>query len=189
MSFSLFPAFFDHPQKIAFADQEQDEYIELFLRRHWVTNISWVLTATLGFILPIVLLTQGWVLEFLVVWKVPNGVLASMIILWYLFVLAYTISRFLHWYFNIYIITNKHLVDVDFDNLLSRHKTEVRLDDVQSVRSRLKGVLGPLFNFGDVSIETAADKLHLDFAEVPKPDFVTERIQDLQEAEEGGDVS
>ncbi len=184
MGFSLFPAIFDRPEKIAFADQEEDEYIELFLRHHWVTNVSWVFIVILGFVLPMVVVNLQVVKDLLVFSRMPTEIFLSLLLLWYMFIVLYAVSQFLHWYFNIYIITNKHLVDVNFVNLMSRDKIEVQLDDIQSVKSTLKGILGSLFNFGDVVIETAAEKQNINFYAVPKPDFVTERIQDLQEAEE-----
>lgn len=185
MAFSLFPALFDHPAKIRFADQEEDENIELLLRQHWITNVSWIVMSIIGFITPVVLINQEIVLEFVKTQQIPNNIVSSFIILWYMAVLAFAISKLIYWYFNIYIVTNKHLVDIDFINLLARNKTEIRLDDIQSARSRFTGILGPLFNFGNLNIETAAEKLHIEFVKVPKPDLVAERIQDLQENVEG----
>ena len=82
-------------------------------------------------------------------------------------------------------MTNKHLVDINFHNLLQRDITEVRLDDVQSAKSKINGIFGSLFHYGDVIIETAAERQQIQFLAVPKPDFVKDRIQDLQELEEG----
>lgn len=185
MAFSFFPSFFDHPEKISFADQEEDEKIELFLRRHGVTNIPWILGAALGFLFPVMIFSFPAVVVFVRSFQVPGEVLLGVLVLWYLLVLTYAIEKYLHWYFNIYIVTNQHLVDIDFHNLLSRDKVEVRLDDVQSVKSSFSGIFGPLFNFGNLHIETAAQRQKLDFIAVPEPDLVTERIQDLQEKQEG----
>lgn len=185
MAFSLFPAFYDHPTGIQFADQEDDEVIELFLRQHWVTNVSWIFLTVVGFLLPLVVFSQPIIVTFVRSLQIPSEILLSSLILWYVFILAYAIERVMHWYFNIYILTNQHLVDVNFHNLMSRDKVEVRLDDVQSVKSHVIGILGSLFHFGDLIIETAAERQNLSFTAVPKPDFVAERIQDLQEAQEG----
>lgn len=185
MAFSLFPDLYERPTGIHFADQEDNETIELLLRRHGITNVPWLVVAAIGLILPIVILSLSVVVNFLRSVQVPYEVLLSLLILWYLLILAYVIGKFLHWYFNLYIVTNLHLVDINFHNLLSRDKVEVRLDDVQSVKPKVSGIFGSLFNFGDLNIETAAERQHLEFTAVPKPDMVTERIQDLQEAQEG----
>lgn len=181
----IFPAFFDRPDKMRFADQEEDEKIELLLRRHFITNFPWIFLTFLGvFAVPVVLGFRGLFADFGIE-KMPLEITVSFIILWYLFLAAYFFSKLLHWYFNIYIVTNKHLVDINFHNLLNRDFTEVRLDDIQSSKSHIKGIIGSLFHFGDVVIETAAERQNITFDGVPRPDFVKERIQDLQEKEEG----
>lgn len=161
--------------------QEEDEHIELFLRQHWVTNISWLATAILGLLLPFFIISIKFFIQSFVSLSIPTDLYMASIILWYMFILAYIIESFLHWYFNIYIVTNHHLVDINFWNLLYRDITEVRLNDVESARTHIRGVLGPLFNYGDVIIETAAERQNIQFLQVPNPDIVAERIQDLQE--------
>lgn len=189
MAFSLFPAFFDCPKNIRFADQEEDEKIELFLRQHGIVNVPWIFISILGAITPIILVNQSVFLELIHSWQAPNEIITSFFILWYMFILAYVINHLSRWYFNIYIVTNKHLVDVNFHNLLNRDFVEVRLDDVQSAKSVVQGIIGSLFHFGDLIIETAAERQQIHFGAVPKPDVVKERIQDLQEREENGDVT
>ncbi|MBI4037059.1 hypothetical protein HY385_01405 [Candidatus Daviesbacteria bacterium] len=186
---NLFPAFFDRPTAIKFSDQEEGEWIELFLRQHWITNLPWLIMTFLGILLPLAVIRFSSLLEFLNVLQPPQEILIALVILWYLFILAFVLSKWLHWYFNIYIVTNTHLVDINFHNLLNRDFTEVRLDDIQSAKSEIKGIVGSLFNFGNLAIETAAEKQRINFMLVPKPDFVKERIQDLQELEEGKDVT
>jgi uncharacterized membrane protein YdbT with pleckstrin-like domain len=68
---------------------------------------------------------------------------------------------------------------VDFDSLLYRKITEINLTDIESVKSKISGVFGSLFNYGDVNIETAATHQAVDFIQVPRPDFVADTIQDL----------
>lgn len=178
---SLFPSFYDCPSKIRLVHQEEEEKIELFLRQHWVTNLPWILTAIVGILIPLFLpLIKGLLLP-IISFSLPADLYLSFAILWYMFILAYMIESSLHWYFNIYIVTNHHLVDINFWNLLYRDITEVRLDDVESARTHIRGILGPLFNYGDVVIETAAERQNIQFLQVPKPDIVAERIQDLQE--------
>lgn len=180
MGFSLFPAFYDHPTNTKLAYQEDNEHIELLLRQHWFTNLGWILTVLIIIFLPFLFpLANPYVQSFGI--NVPPDIELSLIVLWYLFVLAYVIERFFSWYFNVNIVTNSHIIDIDFQNLMNRYTTEVRLEDIQSPRARIKGVMGSLFNFGDVKIETAAKTQFVDFASVPNPDFVVDRIQDLQE--------
>lgn len=180
----LLPDLVDHPTNLCFADQEADEEIELFLRAHWITNLSW-----LGLVLILLWLPEGlalvfWITGLRLADTLPSSLSFSLNILWLMLILAYSVEKFLQWYFNIYIVTNQHLVDINFHNLLSRDKVEIRLEDIQSSKPSIKGVLRSFFNFGDIIIETAAEKQRIEFHDVPRPDLVAERIQDLQHLQE-----
>ena len=181
MRFSFFPAFFGKPDNIAFADQELNENVELMLRQHFITNIPWIVIALFAFALPAILLNLDQRFQANLFIQIPFSVILGALIIWYLLVVAYVLENFLYWYFNVYIVTNLHLVDINFYSLLYRDITSVQLDDVQSVSSRIAGIFGSLFNFGDVVVETAAKRQLINFGAVPKPDVVADRIQDLQE--------
>ena len=183
MNIRFFPAFFDHPQRLRFIQQEQEEIIELFLRRHWVTNVPWLFITTVGLLFPPLGVSLNPVIKSLLnvdlLNLLPGSFEAALFILWYLGVLAYTIENFLHWYFNIYIVTNLHLVDINFGSILRRDILEAGLENVESASSEIAGIISSLFNFGDVVIETAAENQNITFLAVPFPDRVVDRVNDL----------
>ena len=111
---------------------------------------------------------------------VPNQILIGSLIIWYLLVLAYVIEQFIHWYFNIYIVTNLHLVDIDFYSLFARTVVEVEIVDIQSQSSSITGFFASFFNFGNVTVRTANVQDPIVFVNIPRPDFVADVIQDLQ---------
>lgn len=180
MNFGLFPAFFEKPSKIHFEQQEANETIELFLRKHWFTNVGWIITALILSILPFVIVIVDVLLNLGLTTNLPAMVSTGLIIIWYMILTAYIIENFLHWYYNIYIVSNRHIVDINYSSLLSRSVVEVKLEDVQSQKSAIKGVIRQLFNFGNVIIETAAENQRIEFIDVPKPDLVADRVQDLK---------
>lgn len=186
MVFQFFPSFFDRPPKIFFAEQEEDEDVEIFLRQHFITNVPWILTAIFLFVLPPILIQLDSRFSFNLLNSIPQDLRFGVIILWYLLVLAYVIEHFLFWYFNVYIVTNVHIIDVDFFSLLQRDIVAIHLKDIESVSSNIKGIFASLFNYGDVQIETAAKAQEIIFEAIPKPDIVADRIQDLREQFSGG---
>ncbi|MBI2021901.1 PH domain-containing protein [Candidatus Daviesbacteria bacterium] len=181
MEFKFFPALFDKPRKIKFENQEVDEQIELFLRRHPIVNVPWIVAAVIAFFLPFVLVLLDSRLNLNIITQVPSDVILGALIIYYMLIFAFVLERFLFWYYNIYIVTNLHLVDINFLSLLSRDISEIELDDIQNITSDIKGIFASLFNFGSVIIKTAADREMIDFTNVPRPDFVADRIQDLRE--------
>lgn len=180
MHFKLFPALFDRPLKIRFIEQEENERIELFLRRHFITNFGWIVISTVAFILPLAFIQLDQSLGTNIIFQLPFKILIGGLVVYYLLILAYVIESFLFWYFNIYIVTNMHLVDVTLNSLLSRSIIEIELDDIQSVSSQINGLIRSIYNFGQVIIKTGAEQEEIIFEEVPKPDLVADRIQDLR---------
>ena len=188
MQFKLFPSFFDKPDRIRFVGQEVEEHIELFLRQHVIVNVPWIVWSILAIFVPPIAIEIDKFTGFNIVTSTPPPVIMASIVVWYMLLTAYVLEKFLFWYFNIYVVTNIHVVDVDFISLLSRDIIEIELKDIESVSSKIKGVFGPLFNFGDVEIETAAKAQAELFEKVPKPDFVSDRIDDLRLGKEEDSV-
>lgn len=136
--------------------------------------------------MPIFLANIDTMLGLNIISQIPVNIFTNFLIIWFLFLIAYATESLLFWYFNIYIVTNLNIISVSFRSLLSKEVTQSRLDDIQGVASKMKGVFSSLFNFGDVIVETAAKDREIRFLAVPKPDVVADRIQDLQALQENG---
>jgi hypothetical protein len=182
MRFSFFPALFQNPHKIKFDKQEDNEVIELFLRQHPVVNIFWVSTSIFLLVFPVIFLQFDTFFGFNFASQAPLNLLIGGLIIYYLIILAYAFEQFLSWYFNVYIVTNMHIVDINFFSLLAKEVVEISLDDIEVISHNVDGVLGSFFHFGNVHIETAAEQKRILFEKVPRPDIVTDRVQDLQRA-------
>jgi len=117
-------SFLRFPQNLRFDTQDQKEHIVLLLRQHPLVNVPWILLA-------LVLLLTPLLLSFFLTREIlPPVYRLLVVILWYLFTLAYIFERFLLWYYNVYLVTDLRLVDIDFPSLLYREMTEARLDHV-----------------------------------------------------------
>lgn len=176
----FFPSLFDKPDGIRYGEQEPNEVIELMLRRHWVTNIPWIITALFLFALPAIISFIDQTFNFNLLSQVAPSIVIGALILWYLLVLGYVFEQFLYWYYNIYLVTNFHIIDINFFSLLYRTVTESELTDIQSTSTKIAGIIASLFNFGDVIVQTAAKGQAIEFLDVPRPDFVADRIEELR---------
>ncbi|OGE24289.1 hypothetical protein A2688_03160 [Candidatus Daviesbacteria bacterium RIFCSPHIGHO2_01_FULL_38_8] len=184
MAFDLFTDFLEKPSNVRFDHQEDDETIELFLRQHFIVNLPWVVFSIFALFLPFLIFQIDFIFNLNFFAQVPSNLILSALIIYFLVITGYMIESYLHWYFNIYIVTNMHLVDINFHTLLSREIIEVRLEDVQSQSSKIQGFFKSIFHFGDVVIETAGERQRITFLNVPKPDAVADRIQDLTAVQE-----
>lgn len=159
--------------KVHFETQEREEKVVLLLRRHAITNIRWILTATFLVIVP-------WLWSVFPFFAVlPQRFQMMLAIIWYLFIIAYILEHFLSWYYNVQIITDERIVDVDFHSLLYKEVSETKIENIQDVTFVMGGAPRALFNYGTVYIQTAGEKREFDFEDIPHPDRVAKILNEL----------
>lgn len=173
----MFPAYEENPQHLRFEGQDREEKILLLLRTHPITTLSWIVSATalffLPFFLPGLLLQTGFDLSFL---SPTYGIV--FLIINYLLVLIIVFEGFLHWYFNVYIVTDKNIVDVDFHSILFKNIDVAPLRNIEDTSSSMGGILNAIFHYGDVLIQTAGTARNIDLVSVPRPHHVADFILD-----------
>jgi len=164
-----------NPDGVSFIDKRDDEEILLVLRRHPITNFFWIM----AFLIMISLISPavrfGW-LDFM-----SAGFQAICVYAWILLSLMVIWSGFLNWYFNINIISSERVIDIDFYELIYREVTDAELDKIQDVTHNMGGLLGILFNFGNIYIQTAGTKPEIEFLNVPRPAEVASVLRRLRE--------
>lgn len=174
---SSFSNFLVNPKVLTFAEQDEDEVIYLAVRPHLISNLSWIATSMLMLIIPFFFSYFSFS-NFL-----PLRYRLSAIFFWYLITFIFTFEKFLSWYFDFYLITNKRIIDISFHNLLNKHFAQTDISMIQDVSSSVKGFMGTFFNFGDLLIQTAAEINQINFEKVPNPSKIIKLIKELQEAD------
>jgi hypothetical protein len=91
------------------------------------------------------------------------------------------LAGFINWFFNVYIVTNERIVDVDFINILYKQVSSTRLNLIQDVTVKTGGVVRAFFDYGDVFVQTAGTEANFDFHAVPHPQQVAHEIEKLME--------
>lgn len=171
-------AYAARPTNIFFETQDDDEEILLVLRRHLATNVPWIVLTFLGFLAPLVFYPIFFNLLFP---SVPAAYKVIILAVWYLGMGTFAFTDFIIWYFNVHIITNKRVVDIDFTSLTVKQLTSAELEQIQDVSYRQVGVIRSVFNYGDVHIQTAASQQDIVFEGVPKPVSVVNTLEELVE--------
>jgi membrane protein YdbS with pleckstrin-like domain len=171
-------AFAIWPENVFFETQEPKEEIVVLLRRHWITNVPWFLTTLLFVFAPLIMRRIG-IVEFL-----PFRFKFILNVMWYLFVISFVFEKFLAWYFNVFIITDERIVDVDFISLVYKQVSESKIDRIQDMTFQMGGIVRSLFNFGTVYIQTAGEVPNIEFESVPKPQKVVKILNKLSLQEE-----
>lgn len=176
--FKSLSAFLEQPKWVTFETQNSDEEIILLLRKHVITNFLWLTLAVLLFFAPffIPFFTPIFNLH-----SIPLRFQFIGLTLWYLFTFSFVFQNFLNWYYNVYIVTNRRVIDVDFFSLLYKHISDAPLERIQDVSYSMGGVPSAFFDYGNVFIQTAAEVPNFEFLAVPSPDRVVKTITQLME--------
>lgn len=167
-----------YPERAKFVAADREEEIVLLLRKHPITNVGWILVASL------MVLAPAFLSFFTFIELVPMRFQLFGVVIWYLITTAFIFEEFLSWYFNVYIVTDERVFDVDFVNLLYREITDANIDQIQDVTTRVGGAIRTVFKYGDVFIQTASESPEIDFEAVPNPDRVASVLRDLRVEEE-----
>jgi uncharacterized membrane protein YdbT with pleckstrin-like domain len=120
--------------------------------------------------------------------SLPPGYILVGTLFWYLATFGFALVSFLRWFFNIYIVTNERVVDIDFKYILYKEFSEARISKIQDLTYRSGGIVAAFFNYGDVLVETAGEVPNIEFDKVPRPEKVVQTISELMGKEKGGDV-
>jgi hypothetical protein len=180
----LFAAYCLNPNGISFTSQEPDEIIILFLRRHFITNVPWILATLLLFLVPPLLFIGAQLFE-VFPFNLPFGLVTVITGFYYLIVLSYAFSKFVSWFYNIGVVTQKRIVDIDTSNILSQDTTAANLGEVVDVKFNQRGFFQSFFNYGDIHIQTEALRANFEFTAAPKPTTISDIISDLRVVTKG----
>lgn len=170
------------PEKLEFETQNPNERVYIMLRRHSITNLGWIITGILSAIAPFfVLIGFSYFNVDLAQFGVKAGYIAVAVLLWYLLIFSTNFMKFLDWYFNMYVITNERILDFDFNPFAYHKISEAGLENIEDATQETIGFFPMLFNYGDVYIQTAAERREFDFHAVPNPSWLRDKIMDLRD--------
>lgn len=175
---NLFTSFASFPSKVCFETQDDDEAVVLFLRQHPIVNVPWVLTVILMLTLPSVFIF------FPPYGSLPPNFQFVVTLGWYMFVFGFALAKFMGWFFNIYILTDERVVDVDFKNIFFRKISTAKIEEIQDINIQSSGSFETFFGYGSVFIQTAAEVSQFEFMYVPNPDRVGKILNQMIDMEE-----
>jgi len=169
-----FAAFAAKPLGVAFEAQNSQEQVLLLLRQSLVTQGKYVIITIVLILLPLLFNYVG-LLTFL-----PERFQFVAALGWYMLIIGYVLEVFLDWFYNVYIVTDERIIDVDFSSLLYKSVSYAKIDLIQDISATTTGALGAIFDFGSVKIETAGAAQNLfEFTNVPHPSKVVGFLNEM----------
>ena len=151
--------------KQEFPGQREGEKLKFVFRRH-------IMAMRKGFLATIVLVLAGFV-PFAIspgnmnlLWIAFGGIVLAIIIFLY---------HWVGWYFTVYIVTNQRIRQDRQKGLFNTSVVEIAWDKVQNISVEKRGLMGNIFNYGTIVLQTSIGDLVVTM--VPKAMEVREKLQ------------
>jgi len=173
-----FSAFALRPLGVRFETQKEEEKVILFLRQHLIFLVPWLFFAIFLIIAPTILFPLFLAMMPKEI-SIPPQYFIVTTVFWYVATFGFVFTKLLRWYFNIFIVTDRRVIDIDFINLLYKEFSEGEISRIQDISYQTKGVLATFFDYGDVLVQTAGEIPNFVFESVPHPRQVVEILSGL----------
>lgn len=167
--------FMPFPRNTSFLGKEDDENVILIVRSHWIRYVKYIASSILILTVPIV--------AALLIPSIRDNasLLVAIFFMCIMISMSLVMYSFLLWYYNVNIITDRRVVDVDFKTIFSHSSSEARLDKIEDVTSKQGGAFSNVLDIGTVHIQTAGTNAYIEFDSVPKPREIQDILSDLLE--------
>lgn len=163
-----------------FPAQEETEKVLSVIRKHWFSySVFWLLPLLM--LIPPLALFVYWINNPADISPVFVNLIIIFGSIYLLFILAIIIYGFVDFYLDVYIITDRRIVDISQNGFFKRQISEVNLRQVQDVNAGVDGFFATILHFGVVKIQTAAELPNFIFESIPHPYEVSKKIIDLHQ--------
>ncbi len=173
-----------YPKGVHFETQDEFEKVFILLRPHILSNIGWVFTSGIIFVIPMIIVYLIIQFEIPVADLVPVGInfdalVVIIIAVYYSFFFSYAFSNFIDWFYDMYVVSNERLLDYEFTPVSSVHVSELALADIQDIKESKIGFLPTVFGYGDITVSTASKRGSFKLRAVADPSRFRNIIDDL----------
>lgn len=164
-------------EKFYFSGQHNGEIIIKIVRRHWFNILEQY------FIIIGLLFLMLVSLQFLPIFFTGNNDMPIFIFVESFLAILVWIYIFIIWidfYFDVWIITNERIVNIEQKDLFIRTISELRFDKIQDISIEIFGLIPTILNFGDVYVQTAGNTERFCFRNVPDPQKIKGLVMNMQ---------
>lgn len=153
---------------------EENENIVLEIRKHWFILFFEALFLVLLILVSVMVFfgAENFSVSRTVDWQIKLVVAST----WFLFIWIIFFIVWTDYYLDIFIITNKRIIDMEQKGLFSREISTLRLDRIQDVKVEVHGLIATLLKFGNINIQTAGEEKEFVLKGLPQPYKIKEAI-------------
>lgn len=161
---------------------EKDEYIIFEVRKHWFNIFNSILISFIAALVPIFLYSIFSALPLDLKIISDKNITVLFLFLYTIWILMVWIYAFISWtnyYLDVWILTNKNLIDVEQKDIFHREIATMRLSKIQDIKSEVKGLIQTFFNFGSLTVQTSGLDKEFVIHGIENPNHVREQIEKI----------
>jgi len=163
---------------------EENEKIIKVVRKHWIAILFEIFFSILMAVMPLVFYFIFKDVLFVGLTIHSAYLLLFLYTIFTAFIWIFMFISWVNYYLDIWIITNKRLVDVEQRSLFSRNSSDLRLDRIQDITIEVVGLVYTLLKVGNIRVQTASTKNAFIIQQAENPEHVKQIILDAYSANE-----
>jgi uncharacterized membrane protein YdbT with pleckstrin-like domain len=170
----------NQPIKFDFPNKETKEQVYMAVRRHYFFLIRKSIVFLFFFIFPVIIGGTLYYLNISINEYAFYPIVILILAIYYLFVILFAMIKWIEYYYDVWIITDKRIIDMEQKSLFNHITSELRLDKIQDVTFEMKGFFASVFHYGNIYVQTAGAVQRFSFEEVPRSQQIKSLLIDLQ---------
>lgn len=154
---------------------EEGEVLVMKVHRHWWFIALRVIGLMLLALVPLALYVA---LQLAGILLLEGGFVGAIVLttLWALVLWALFWQFWTTYYMDIWVVTNRRIIDIDYQRLFDRNIAMLRLDRVQDVTTHVSGILPSLLRYGSVVVQTAGSEKEFVIDQIARPEQLRDAI-------------
>ncbi len=153
----------------------ENEHIMLLLHKHWFVMARTAVGALIMLMMPIFIFPLLPILTNRLDPDLVYALTGFLLALYFMTLCLFIFFSWMDYYLDMWIITEKRILDVDQRGLFSREISEIPMASVQDVTTDVAGIFHTLLKFGTIRIQTAGER-EFTIDEIPHLDKVKTAI-------------
>ena len=147
---------------------QADDSILIVVRKHWFIHLMDSLGVFMTGVAP-------FILVFIIApFVTANAAVVTFITAaWLLIVWMMLFTVWTNYYLDIWIVTDKRIINIDQIHLFRRDVSTLRVERVQDIKVEVHGLFATIFNFGNLQVQTAGPEANFYLIRgIANPDIV-----------------
>lgn len=166
-----------------------DEKILLITRRHWFFIFNKIFYLFLFFLAPFIFkIAFNYFIFYSEINLLDNYLMNPTIniflAIYALFLWAGFFVVLANYYLDVWIITDKRIIDFEHKGLFNHEIAECHISNIQDVAMEVSGIIPTFLKFGTVRVQTAGEVREITFKNVPNPYKIKDLILEYSQKSE-----